>query len=67
MSTKYDSSQTAGYRDVALNIKMDDNTAVMLGCETHLCEVQLLLCKFGELKTAEGHRRYVQLRDARAE
>lgn len=67
MSVKYDSGQTAGYRDVALNVKIDSAMAAMLGCETHLCEVQLLLCKFGELKTQEGHARYVQFRDARAE
>ena len=67
MSMTYDSSTTAGYRDVALNMKMDTDLACALGCETHLCEVQLLLKKFGDLKTAEGHQRYVQHRDTRAE
>ena len=62
----YDGEATVGYRGVVLNVRVDDAAARMLGCEGHLCEIQLTLCKFGELKTVEGHRRYMQIRDARA-
>jgi len=67
MSLVHDGNATAGYRDVLLNLRVCTKEAAMLGCDTHLCEVQLVLKSFGELKTAQGHRRYVQFRDLRGE
>jgi hypothetical protein len=67
LSLKHDSNATAGYRDVMLNLRVCTKETAMLGCDTHLCEVQLVLKSFGELKTAEGHQRYVMFRDLRGE
>ena len=67
LSLKHDGNATAGYRDVMLNLRICTKETAMLGCDTHLCEVQLVLKSFGELKTAEGHQRYVMFRDLRGE
>ena len=37
-------------RDVGLNLRIVNNTTMELGLETHVCEVQLLLYAFAELK-----------------
>jgi hypothetical protein len=46
----YDSTASAGYRDVALNLRIASNVTEELGIEMHVCEVQLLLLPFAELK-----------------
>ena len=46
----YDSSLSAGYRDIALNMRIVNKDSIELGAETHICELQLLLRKFAELK-----------------
>ncbi len=46
----YDSSLSAGYRDVALNVRIATKDSIELGIETHVCELQLLLRPFAELK-----------------
>jgi hypothetical protein len=67
LSLKHDGDATAGYRDVMLNLRICTKKTAMLGCDTHLCEVQLVLKSFGALKTAQGHQRYVMFRDLRGE
>lgn len=66
LSRSYDSSQTAGYRDVSLNISM---TLPHLSrvIDTHICEVQLVLKGTAELKSGEGHARYIHFRNIRGE
>jgi hypothetical protein len=46
----YNAAASAGYRDVGLNLRLLDPQALGLGVETHVCEVQLLLIQFAELK-----------------
>ena len=46
----YDSGQSAGYRDVALNLRLETVETQKLGLTGHVCEVQLLLQPFAELK-----------------
>ena len=46
----YDAQISAGYRDVGLNLRIGGTMAMELGVETHVCEVQLLLRPFAELK-----------------
>jgi len=65
MSPSYHSDETGGYRDVCINLRMTTPDAQLLGCELHMCEVQLLLEDFALLKTSEGHKRYVQARNSR--
>ena len=50
LNSLYDSSTSAGYRDVALNMRIMNPETVGLGIETHVCELQLLLRPFAELK-----------------
>jgi hypothetical protein len=66
MRLDFDSKQTAGYRDVMLNMRVCTKETAMLGIDAHICELQLVLKSFGELKTAQGHSRYVMWRDLRA-
>ena len=67
LSLAHDGNATAGYRDVMLNLRVCTKQTAMLGCDTHLCEVQLVLKSFGALKSAQGHERYVMFRDLRGE
>mmetsp|Transcript_5051 Transcript_5051/g.11825 ORF Transcript_5051/g.11825 Transcript_5051/m.11825 type:complete len:120 (+) Transcript_5051:44-403(+) len=63
----YDPALSAGYRDVALNLCIRSPYTMELGVAGHVCELQLILKDFAELKNAEGHKRYVELRNARGE
>mmetsp|Transcript_6884 Transcript_6884/g.13264 ORF Transcript_6884/g.13264 Transcript_6884/m.13264 type:complete len:93 (-) Transcript_6884:280-558(-) len=65
LSEDYDSSETAGYRDVCINLSVVSEDSQSLGAELHICEVQLILQDFAELKTSEGHLRYVRARNFR--
>ena len=47
---RYDGEESAGYRDVALNVRLHTAAALDLGVEMHVCEVQLLLRPFAEIK-----------------
>ena len=58
---------SAGYRDVSLNIRIVNETTMGMGIETHVCEVQLLLKAFAMLKNDDGHARYVTWRNTRGE
>jgi len=66
LSTSYNSDETAGYRDVCINLRLVNKTATGLCVELHVCEVQLLVKSFAQLKTAEGHKRYVIARNRSA-
>lgn len=50
-----DSEATAGYRQVVLNLRIRTELAKSLALETHVCEVQLLLRQFAEIKDDEHH------------
>ena len=50
MDPGYDGRASAGYRDVALNLRVGSEAAARLGVERHVCEVQLILRQFAELK-----------------
>ncbi len=50
LDLSYDSSISAGYRDVAFNVQIINKDTIELGVETHICELQLLLRPFAELK-----------------
>ena len=67
MSLDYDSARSAGYRDVNVLLRFVSQGAVKMGCETHICELQLVLCNIADLKHDEGHRRYISFRNARGE
>ena len=51
----YDTRLSAGYRDVALNLRLVGSEAVAMGLDTHVCEVLLLLRSMYELKVLHAH------------
>ena len=63
----HSSLETGGYRDVLINFTIDTAEAKNLGVSGHVCELQLILVKFYELKTEDGHGRYITYRNLRAE
>jgi hypothetical protein len=46
----YDSSLSAGYRDVCVNLRFSSDLTESLGLELHVCEVQLVLLPYAKLK-----------------
>jgi len=67
LTPDYDDTKTAGYRDVNLNLRLVTDETIRFNLSSHICEVQLILTSFAELKTDAGHKRYVAYRNARAE
>lgn len=63
----YDTWRSAGYRDVNLAFQITTSATRDLGLDRHVLELQLMLLDMAKLKTDEGHRRYIEFRDARAE
>ena len=55
LDLSFDSAQSAGYRDVALNLRLESELTCKLGIAGHVCEVQLLLKQFAELKVSGAH------------
>ena len=46
----YDSAQTAGYRDVSINLLLSSPEARRLCLDWHVCELQLVLIDFARIK-----------------
>ena len=67
LSRNYDSSGSAGYRDVLVNLRISNGLTQTFGLEQHVCELQLSLEQFMILRKAEGHKRYVEYRNKRCE
>ncbi|EKX30869.1 hypothetical protein GUITHDRAFT_122923 [Guillardia theta CCMP2712] len=67
LSTKFDSSRSAGYRHVALYFNISNKETIASRCSRHVCELQLVLSKFYNLKSSEGHRRYICFRNLMGE
>jgi hypothetical protein len=63
---KYDSTATAGYRDVAFNMKLKSAEAVELGLDGMIFEVQLLIKDVHDVKMGAGHTNYNILRRLKA-
>jgi len=67
LDINYDAELSAGYRDVALNLRVVTPRTVAMGVETHICELQLILIEFAMLKHDAGHKRYVNFRNSLGE
>ena len=67
LDPRFDSAESAGYRNVALSLVVVDEFTLRRGVEHHVCELQLGLRAIDDRKHDGGHRNYVQWRDARAE
>ena len=46
----YNAEQSAGYRNLAVNLRVVTDETIALGAETHVCEVQLLLIQMATIK-----------------
>mmetsp|Transcript_60146 Transcript_60146/g.159854 ORF Transcript_60146/g.159854 Transcript_60146/m.159854 type:complete len:757 (+) Transcript_60146:2012-4282(+) len=68
LDPSYDAARlSGGYRDIAINLRIVNAQTMDLGIDTHVCELQLLIRPFAELKSDEGHKRYVTFRNLRGE
>ena len=52
----YDSTKSAGYRDVSVTMRIVNTDTIMSNVETHVCEVQLILAPFFNLKVSISNR-----------
>jgi len=66
LSLAYSGKQTAGYRDVMVNLQVVTDEARASGALLHICEVQLALRSFMALQTPTSHERYRQYSSLRA-
>jgi len=62
-----DSAESAGYRNLAINLRLDTAETRALGVEIHVCEVQILLLHMAAIKNNEGHKKYILFRNLRGE
>jgi hypothetical protein len=67
MATAYDSSLTCGYRDVLVNLCLQNDITKYFNINMHICELQLVLKEVAEVRTMNGHSRYVAFRNMRCE
>eukprot|EP00929_Paragymnodinium_shiwhaense_P074167 TRINITY_DN37933_c0_g1_i1.p1 TRINITY_DN37933_c0_g1~~TRINITY_DN37933_c0_g1_i1.p1 ORF type:complete len:641 (-),score=105.01 TRINITY_DN37933_c0_g1_i1:160-2082(-) len=63
----YDSSESGGYRNLALNIVIMDSFTERTCCDMHICELQIQLQDIDKLRVHGGHRRFTDFRNMRAE
>ncbi len=50
MSLGLDGRESAGFRNVSMNLRIRDEDAKSFGVDTHVCELQLLLLDFAKLQ-----------------
>jgi len=62
-----DAVLSAGYRNISINLVVCTPQSQKLGLDGHVAELQLLLQDFAQIKNDQGHRRYREFRNARAE
>ena len=46
----YSGAESAGYRNVSLNLRIVTSETIALGIDTHVCELQLLHSSFAKIK-----------------
>eukprot|EP00960_Hanusia_phi_P028102 747212-Hanusia_phi.AAC.1 len=63
----YPSNESGGYRDICLNIRISTQYTRKFFIDRHLCELQLVLKSFMELRNENGHKNYRIFRDLRCE
>lgn len=67
LDPRFDSRESAGYRNVALSVAIVDHGTMASGLDAHVCELQLSLAEIDEIRNDDGHLRYVKWRDLLAE
>jgi len=61
------SDVSAGFRNLAVSLRIMTTDTRLLGVDMHICEVQLLLIRMAAIKNDEGHKRYILFRNLRGE
>ena len=51
----FDSAASAGFRNLAVNLRVATGETAALGLETHVCEVQLILLRFAAIQASAPH------------
>ncbi len=51
----FNSKESAGYRNLAVNLRLDTAETRAIGLETHVCEVQLMLLTMAAIKVCNHH------------
>lgn len=67
---KYDSGDSAGYRNLSFSLLLADSVTEQCGVDKHVCELQVGLKVMDDLKNTKGdhgHDNYVKWRDKMAE
>ncbi|EKX42851.1 hypothetical protein GUITHDRAFT_111219 [Guillardia theta CCMP2712] len=65
---EFTSQQSGAYRDLCLNVRLDNEETRRLGVNSHVCELQLSLKDYKAwVIHSHGHRRYVEYRNTRGE
>ena len=67
MDPRFESTLSAGYRDLNLNLQLSTPESRAVCVDEHVCELQLLLVPFAEIKSDQGHKRYIEYRNLRSE
>ena len=70
LDPEYDSSQSAGYRDVMINLQIQNEETVRLNVQNHIAELQLIPRRVYNWRSngdtgVQGHRNYVLWRNLR--
>jgi hypothetical protein len=55
LSPTVDSAASAGYRNVAVNLRLVTPETLSLGLESHVCEIQLILLQMALIKVCVAH------------
>ena len=67
MDPRFDSACLGGYRNVNLNLQISTAESRDVCVDEHVCELQLELVPFAEIKSNQGHKRYIEYRNLRSE
>eukprot|EP00293_Proteomonas_sulcata_P005165 CAMPEP_0184329762 /NCGR_PEP_ID=MMETSP1049-20130417/144321_1 /TAXON_ID=77928 /ORGANISM="Proteomonas sulcata, Strain CCMP704" /LENGTH=366 /DNA_ID=CAMNT_0026652147 /DNA_START=1017 /DNA_END=2117 /DNA_ORIENTATION=- len=67
MDPDSDPQHLSAFRQISVNVMISTQGSRQMGVSMHVAELQLLLLPFAEIKTLDGHKRYILLRDARGE
>jgi len=67
MDPDSDPQHLSAFRQISVNLMISSEGTKRMGVSMHVAEIQLLLLPFAKIKTLDGHKRYIILRDARGE
>eukprot|EP00293_Proteomonas_sulcata_P013665 CAMPEP_0184312714 /NCGR_PEP_ID=MMETSP1049-20130417/52491_1 /TAXON_ID=77928 /ORGANISM="Proteomonas sulcata, Strain CCMP704" /LENGTH=121 /DNA_ID=CAMNT_0026629119 /DNA_START=1 /DNA_END=370 /DNA_ORIENTATION=+ len=63
MDPDSDPQHLSAFRQISVNLMISSEGTKRMGVSMHVAEIQLLLLPFAKIKTLDGHKRYIILRD----